>query len=289
MSAVGLVSVMDLAATIERAADVSVSAYVLGRGRMERALETAGDRGAAVSVQMEGDFSAASAGRALRLRAFNEGTAAALRAHHVRVDLRAGPPPELHIKACVVDGVAYFDDRNWCNADGAVVRSENAGDVAAARDALRGVGRSGDALATRKDRALALEADAIERAPPGATIRCASESFGPSAVAGALEARARAGGDVRVLVDRREASEPGGKRERGELARLRAAGAQVRLGERVGKEAVAGSAAWLGSANATATDGAMLDWGMRSGEPAIVDAVARDFDAAWNRAKQWIA
>jgi hypothetical protein len=131
--AVGLVSVADLAATIERAAAVDVSAYILARGRMERALEAAGDRGAAVSVFIEGDFPSASPGRALRLRAVNEAAAKALRAHHVRVELRAGPPPERHIKACVVDGVAYFDDRNWCNADAAVVRARGRDARCAAR------------------------------------------------------------------------------------------------------------------------------------------------------------
>ena len=284
MNPVGPVTIDRVAAAVQRAEDVKLSAWLLGSGALVRALEAAGDRGAHVSVQLESQPYDDSKAASRRLRRANADVAAELRAHGVRVRLRALPGVPFHLKAAVVDGTAYLDQRNWRRGDETIVATRRASDVALIREALRGNGGADGSLATRKDQALALELDVIERAPPGVPIRFESESFGSGPIAAALEARARAGGDVRVVVDRREVNEASGGGERDALARLRRAGAQVRIGRGVSKACVAGDAAWTGSANATRGNGESLDWGIRTRARALVDALACDFERCWSRA-----
>ena len=281
VSALGSVSLGQVAEAVERARSVELSAWTLKPGVLERALERAGDRGADVAVHLESRPYSDSKLRARRLHRQNVDTAAALRHHGVRVDLRAERNAPLHLKAAT----AFLDERNWANSDAAIVATQRPQDVALVADALHGRSGASESFATRKDAALALEADVIERAPPGGAVRLSTETFGPGPVATALEARARSGAEVRVVVDRLAARESSGAFERSELARLRAAGAQVRVADRPPKECLAGDEAWAGSANATSANPRGLDWGMRIGEPALVAAIANDFERVWQRGR----
>jgi hypothetical protein len=283
VNTLGVATLGQVADALERARDVELSAWTLRPGVLERALERAGDRGANVSVHLESRPYAGSEVVARRMRDQNLATAAALGRHRVSVDMSQFDAP-LHLKAAVVDGTAYLDERNWANSDATIVSTQCPSDVELVRDALHGRSGVTDSFATRKDAALALEADVIEHAPPGLPIRFASESFGPGRVAKALEARALAGADVRVIVDGRESRQTSGARERSELARLRAAGAEVRTADRPTKECLTGSDAWAGSANATSANPSTIDWGMRIAEPAVVNALSNDFERAWRRA-----
>jgi phosphatidylserine/phosphatidylglycerophosphate/cardiolipin synthase-like enzyme len=279
------VGIRHVAEAIGQARDVELSAWTLRAGVLERALERAADAGARVRVHLEGRPYSDSQVRARRLHRQNVAVAAALRRHGAVVDLRSDPDVPLHLKAAVVDGTAFLDERNWADGDAVIVSNARPGDVALVREAFDGRAGASAGFATRKDAALALEAALIARAPAGAPIRFATESFGPGPVAAELEARARSGADVRVLVDRLEARESAGARERSALGRLRAAGAQVRATSRPAKECVAGSDAWAGSANATAGRPGTLDWGMRTAEPQLVDALAREFERTWAGAR----
>jgi phosphatidylserine/phosphatidylglycerophosphate/cardiolipin synthase-like enzyme len=285
VNALGAVTLGQLADAVSRARDIEVSAWTLRSGVLERALEQAGDRGAHVTVHLESRPYSDSKLRARRMHQQNVETAAALGGHGVRVEMRADRRAPLHMKAAVVDGTAYLDERNWGSADAAIVVTDRPADVALVRDAFAGRSGATDSFATRKDAALELEADVIEHAPPGVPIRFASESFGPGPVATALEERARGGEDVRVIVDRLEARESAGARERSELGKLRAAGAQIRVADRPAKECLAGDDAWVGSANATAGNPHTLDWGMRTAEPALLAALAAEFERAWQHAR----
>jgi hypothetical protein len=285
VSALAAVAIGRVADAIGQAREVELSAWTLKPGVVERALERAGDRGAQVVVHLESRPYADSRARSHRMHQQNVATAAALKRHGVTVAFNSGRRQTLHMKAAVVDGVAYLDERNWANADAAIVETHRPGDVDLVRAAFAGRSGVADSFATSKAAALALEADIIERAPAGEPIRFATESFGPGPVAKALEARARAGADVRVIVDRLEARESSGARERSELNALRAAGAHVRVLDRPAKECVAGAEAWAGSANATSGRPKTLDWGLRTAEPALVDALGADFEHAWQRAR----
>ena len=96
-------------AAIGRAASVELSAYMLEpRGAMTRALEAAADRGADVRVTLE-PF--AERGRADGLRRLAGIETADLRAHGVTVRLGVPGGDTVHLKAAVVDGTAYLDDR----------------------------------------------------------------------------------------------------------------------------------------------------------------------------------
>ena len=66
-------------------------------------------------------------------------------------------------------------------------------------------------------------------------------------------------------------------------------GVRVRVCKDSEKLAVAGSGAWLGSANATAAFGEsdMIDWGLCTSDPAIVSAVRARLEAAWDGAAEF--
>ncbi len=265
---------------VDVASRVTLSAYELStRGKVTAALERAADRGARVAVTLEGApyGDAVDAGRA----AFeNEETAAALRRHGVTVQLTGPRDLPLHMKAAVVDRAAYLDDRNWpSSGSDTLVSTTDATDVAAVRSALAGTPASTADLATEKSRALGMEAETIYEAP-GDRVDVESESFGTSVVSAALRDRAAAGAHVRLIVARREFAHANSV-ERSSLARLAAAGVEIRLASGAEKLCVAGDRAWVGSANATYASAVepVLDWGMRIVAPSAV----RDLEAAFAR------
>src|SRR5579875_739293 len=204
-----------LLGAISVAHSVSLSSYILHPGRLLRALEEAGDRGASVRVRLE----AHPLGERGGLEQRNRALAAELRRHHVTVESTEQPS---HIKAAVVD--------RWAFLDGAPQ------DVAVTRLAIDGRVASDEHLWTRKLDALNGEAALLHEAGRRA-IEVETESVGPGAVARELEAHARAGDEVRLLVCADEAREP---REAALLRELAAAGVAVRTVPYGEKLAVAG-------------------------------------------------
>jgi hypothetical protein len=209
----------------------------------------------------------------------------------------------LHLKGAVVDGVAWLDDRNW---DGAraetIIRDSEADDVAALRAALAGRPGSDARLETTKAGAQALEL-AVVRGAGAAPLALATESFGSGAVYDALLARAKAHGVTRLLVAGREAREAGkaGEAERRRLGRLADLGIEVRTGNPPGadadeKLALAGTAAWVGSANASYARGPygrQRDWGLLcdrtsliDGLPSVIDGLRAVFEANWRAGRE---
>ena len=272
----------DVVRAIGSAREVAFAAYLLNpTGSVARGLEAAADRGASVSVTLEA-FADRPPANALRRLA--ERTARDLRAHGV--DVRLGVPggDTVHLKAAVVDGTAFLDDRNWSAAGETIVATTRPAEVAAVRAAIDGTtGRAGD-LATEKEPALELEAEAI-RSGGGDTIDVETESFGACAVSAALRARAQAGDHVRLLVSGRIASARRSVRERALLRRLAAAGVEVRTTEANEKLCVAGDRGWVGSANATFDLVPTTDWGLATSDPALLAQLAATFAREWNVAR----
>ncbi|HMD02766.1 MAG TPA: hypothetical protein VKG44_07345, partial [Candidatus Baltobacteraceae bacterium] len=251
-------------AALERARTIRLAAYILRSGRLLDALETAAQRGARVRVDLEGEPYARDPAMRARLHALNCASAAALRERGARVDVHDASDAPLHVKAAVLDGALFLDDRNWPQDEAdTIVRTTTRADVARVRSALDGKPRSGRSLATRKDAALALEAQTI-RSAGADRIECESESFAPSPVSRALLEQARRGARVRLLICERDLA---GGNKRGALTALRAlamAGAEIRLGPAEEKLCVTAAAGWAGSANATAGDAHSLDWGLQT-------------------------
>jgi hypothetical protein len=135
-----------------------------------------------------------------------------------------------------------------------------------------------------KAEAIAREARTIAEAS-GDAIDCASESFGASVVSVALARRAAAGTHVRLVVSDR-ALRRASDNERHALAKLAAAGVEIRAGASTDKLCVAGTSAWLGSANPTfSPPPPMLDWGMSTSDPALVSRAAARFAEDWDQAR----
>jgi hypothetical protein len=138
-------------------------------------------------------------------------------------------------------------------------------------------------LAITKADAIAREAKTIAGGS-GKEIDCASESFGASVVSVALAREAAAGAHVRLIVSDR-ALRHGSPNERHALAKLAAAGVEIRAGATTDKLCINGSAAWLGSANATfSPPPPMLDWGLSTSDPALVTRATATFARDWNAA-----
>ncbi len=186
----------------------------------------------------------------------------------------------MHLKAAVVDGVAYLDDRNWSANDETIVATSRASEVEAIRDAIAGRPRSAGRLATEKAAALALEADAIRHG--GDRIDVESESFGASAISAGLRERVAAGAHVRLLVNARVAFERDSFRERALLRDLASRGVEVRVAPAAEKLCVAGERGWVGSANATYAGEPMTDWGLSLDDPAMLATLESTFERNWN-------
>ncbi|GAC1561883.1 MAG: hypothetical protein NVS3B17_14850 [Vulcanimicrobiaceae bacterium] len=265
-------------AALRTGRDIALCAYTLSAsGPVARALEAAADRGARVTVRLDGHPAFGHARPGLGPAA----TIDALTAHGVRVDItRPGDPPA-HLKAAVVDGVAYLDDRNWAaRGDETIVRDASVADVAAIGRAIAGLPAAADGVALEKSDALAREV-AMIAAAPGDRIDVATESFGGSVVSAALAARARAGTHVRLAVDARALVADGTGRERTLLAHLAAAGVAVRAVASDSKVAICGDRAWIGSANATYALGPMSDWGGTTFDRDDVRRLEETFERAW--------
>jgi len=273
-----LSSVPDVITRIASAHDVAFGSYFLTRGPMRDALVRAARRGAHVAVTLQADPYRGSGSRG------PESAASA------RVLARAGAAVVLfpreripfHVKAAVVDGVAYLDDRNWTQrGPEIVVADDDPTDVALVRDALVGLGGADATLATRKDTALDREVALIESVPRGSVV-VETEHVGNTPLSSALRRHARAGAPTTlVLGTARDRPDT----ETAAIARLVGDGVVLREGGSNQKLALAGDSAWIGSGNATATfgrEGGQLEWGLVTRNAAVVGAVKAELarDAA---------
>jgi phosphatidylserine/phosphatidylglycerophosphate/cardiolipin synthase-like enzyme len=280
MSAVGLTSHRAFLRALGAARQIELTAYVVGDGGLKRALEAAADRGARVRVTLERAPYARETARARALRACNRATVAALRRHGAEAHLTRRGEASLHLKAALLDGRGFLDDRNWTRDGDTIVATSRPSDLALIRSAFAGDARSDAHLALRKDRALELEAELIARTPAQVPIEVETESFGPSVVTRVLGERAARGGVVRLLVGARELREDNSA-ERAALREVRRAGVEVRACNANEKFCLAGGAGWIGSANATLGEQDALDWGMRCGGARAIASLHARFEARW--------
>jgi hypothetical protein len=270
--------------------DVALTAYTLRDGGVRDALVAAAGRGAAVRVRLERDPLDDAAGT---LHRANAEAVAALRAAGADAALTGPGEPVLHLKAAVVDGAAWLDDRNWATSGPQrILRDTDPDDVAVVRSAVAG-GRGADGhLATTKSGALRLEADVIARAG-AAPLEVETESFGSGTIDRALFHRAKAGLPTRLIVAGREVAASPHGREGRRLERLAALGVEVRVGDPERgdldeKLAVGGAGGWVGSANATyarGSFGAQRDWGMATRSPALLGDLRASFERNWRAAR----
>jgi hypothetical protein len=276
--------------TLASAQRIHLTAYTLQRGKVLDALVAAARRGAEVEVRLERDPLDDPAGD---LHKVNASALAALRAAGADAEATKPGEPVLHLKAAVVDGVAWLDDRNWAvSGAGRLIRDSEPADVAAVASAVTGgLGADGH-LATTKAGAQQLEAAVIEQAGAGA-LAVESESFGNGAIYNALLHRAQAHLPTRLIVAGREAAQKSGGLERAHLQHLAALGVEVRLGnpkhgDLNEKLAVADGSAWVGSTNATyarGPDGEQRDWGLTTRERPVVDGLRAAFERNWSAAR----
>ncbi len=283
---IALSSTGELVAALQRAHDVSLTAYTLPRGSVLDALTDAAKHGARVRVRLEGyiykddgNVGKANADALARLR--NAGADA----RFVHRSANASDPM-LHLKGAVVDDALFLDDRNWPDDGGdTIVRDDFQRDAQMVRDAVSGIEeRATPFFSVRKRDALSSEARLINEAQRGDDVIVESESFGgANRVYTALDAAAKRGAHVSVLVADRELD--GNANEKSAIDRLVHDGAQVAVCEADEKLAVVGEArGWLGSTNATAAfdHPDQLDWGMRTDDTAILAHLRDAFDSRWS-------
>lgn len=275
--------------TLAAAQRIALTAYTLREGRVLNALEAAARRGAAVTVRLERDPLDDAAGT---LHQANAAALAALRKAGASAEATKPGEPVLHLKAAVVDGVAWLDDRNWASGGAErILRDTDPDDVAAVASAVAGGPGSDAHLATTKSGAQRLEAEVIARA--GAEpLAVESESFGNGAIYSALLHRAEAHLPTRLIVAGREAAETGNRTERAHLKHLAALGVEIRegnagTGDLDEKLVVTAGDAWVGSANATyarGNYGAQRDWGLTTHDPTVIDGLRAAFERNWSAA-----
>ncbi len=276
--------------TLANAQRIHLTAYILQRGKVLNALVAAARRGAEVEVRLERDPLDDPAGDLHRV---NADALAKLQAAGASAETTKAGEPMLHLKAAVVDGVAWLDDRNWADGGaGRLVCDTDPADVAVVASAVSGEPGADEHLATTKAGAQQLESALIDRAGAG-PLAVESESFGNGAIYNALLHRAEAHLPIRLIVAGREAAQATGGFERAHLQHLAALGVAVRLGnpkhgDLNEKLAVANGSAWIGSTNATyarGPAGEQRDWGLTTQARPVVDGLRAAFERNWSAAR----
>jgi hypothetical protein len=265
------------ASALASAQAVDLSAYTLGHGTTERALLAAAAHGAQVRVRLAGTVYGDPSGMLAR---HNSEEVAELSEHGIDAAILAGG--DLHLKAALIDGYAYFDDRNWCGDSDLIVASDAASDLAATREALDGaeVAPSADGLVFTKGDALKEEADVLLHAQGAIALQ--TETLGPSLITKSLYlAAARV--PVRVLVKRSAAL--ANVRIKAVLAKCGAVGVEVRTTGGNDKFCLDATDGWVGSANASGSDPHMSDWGAPVKDLASLAQLQARFEKEWTRAK----
>lgn len=254
---------------LRSARDVTCVSYALPPGPVLDGLASAARRGARVVVRLEGTPYDDAAGG---LQRANAAAVAALRSAGADARLLQRAPGEasLHAKAIAADGALYLDDCNWPRGGCDTIVREDASSRAR--------------IATTKRAALASEARTIAAASR-ACVDIESESIGAyNSAFAAIDARAKRGGRVRLLVSARDLR--GNAKERAALTKLANDGVQVRSCPASEKFALAGARAWLGSANATAafTTPDQIDWGLQTRANQVIAHLRSHFDQRWIKA-----
>jgi hypothetical protein len=281
MRAIGAASSIDLAAYQLRSGSALVAA-------LEGAVR---DHHADVHVSVDGNPFHDSGGAIARATG-----AAARELRRFGVKVNEVTDHSVHIKAAVIDGRAFLDDRNFTSGGhDTILETDQADDVALVRDAIdRGRTGTDGRLATHKAAAQTLEVDVVAHGS-GDCVDMESESFGYSGdLYHALSERAKHGDHVRLIVSDGELRDADSGAERKALAKLALAGVDVRVGASrsgVGNEklCVAGDRAWAGSANATWPKGDPMDWGLETSDRTVVDALRARFEANWSASKPYAA
>ncbi len=266
--------------SMRTARSVTFSAYVLWPGKIEQALAHAADRGARVTVRLNGYFGA-HAGTAAMLRDNQRAVRALRRAgadarivHRSRSD-----GPALHLKAAVCDAVAFLDDRNWAGSCNTVVCDEKPADVRAIRTAA--AYGSAHCRQVQLDKRSALKSEAtLLRTSRGDRVEVVTESIGYSSVYNALKILAQSSVKPRLLISRQDL-----RTDLHQAQCLEDAGVRVRVASGCEKFAVtAGHGCWTGSANATSPyyNGDQIDWGARTGDARMVQMLRTRFNAQWH-------
>lgn len=262
-----LTSTAAVIGSLASAKNVEVAAYTLG-GPVLRALESAAERGAHVTVRLEGDPYDDARGR---LGQLNARAAAQLR----RAGADALLIDPIHAKTISIDGTLYLDEKNWRTDD--LVLREDDPEAAAS-------------IPMRKSEALAQEAQLLAGGQASDGVIAESESFGAgNETYAALQRLGRAGAAPRLLVN--AADLRSSARERSVLEDLVHDGVRVRVCDDSAKLAIAGDRAWLGSANATYASGPwdMPDWGICTGDSQVVSAVRTRLESEWCAARDFTA
>lgn len=267
---VRVVSLDSVLAGVTSAHTVTVTAFTLyPHGRMARALRGAAQHHARTILELDSEAFGYARRENAQLPSALPGVAI-LQSH--------GP---LHLKAALLDGHLYLADRNW--APGAlVVADDRPADRELVASTLRGHAGCVATFCTRKSDALSQEARLIEAGRGDLFVQ--SESFGAgNPVYAAIERRAAEGDRVFLLVSRLEISH-----ERRALTALPNT-VQIRVTHDSDKLAITdGSAAWLGSTNATAGVPEQTDWGMTTTDRGIVLTLYRRFTDDWNAAAPYV-
>lgn len=269
-------------AALRTARNVTFAAYFLKRGAVAEGLKAAAQRGAHVEVRLDGTLYGGTA------RWTSESREVARTLRHAGADVRfvhrgKHDDPGLHIKAAVCDGSAFLDDCNWAQGGDTVVRDDTRSHVRAIRDAvLQGEGRGIGALALRKYGALAAESGTLESRSHARMVEIETEELGNSAVSHALRDLLAHHVQCRVLVSE-WAFENSNHHTRDAALSLEKAGADVRMVKASEKLAIAGTHAWIGSANATTPrlNGSDIDWSLATTDARVVGALKSHFNAHW--------
>ena len=281
---IAMIDAREFVRAVAAAHRIALSAYHLAPdGPVRAALIDAARSGADVGIRLQANPYGSDGERQGRE---NAATVAAVNAAGGHAELVGGVgQTPWHMKAALVDGVAYLDDRNWA-ADGkeTILRATDADDVGVVARTLAGTPARDGHLRTTKHDAIALESELIRDAR-GTPVAVETESFGLGAIYADLLHRAEAHEPTRLLVSSLELAEPAADRERRALGRLAAAGVAVRSVENDEKIAVAGERAWVGSANATYANGPagdQIDWGLTTRVPTLVNDLRAAFERNWS-------
>ncbi|TAM87655.1 hypothetical protein EPN42_11105 [bacterium] len=274
---IAVVSPQTVAAAIEGARQVLVSAYVLEPSSVVvEALERAGDDGSRAQVLLPGDPYDPSG----FVGKTNAAVTAELHRHRINVFRSARA---LHLKAVVIAGAVYLDDTNFGDGPNqTIVADHDPADAHQVGAALTGAPTSSAHLQTTK--AAALQAEAALLLQARGPVAVESESFGwRNPVYDALLDRVRRGASVQLIVAQREVE--ASRYERKDLERLASVGVQVRISFSDEKMAIAGRSAWVGSANATRGVPEQLDWGLTTTDPSLSASLAARFARTWAQAR----
>ncbi|MBV8363613.1 MAG: hypothetical protein JO193_03535 [Candidatus Eremiobacteraeota bacterium] len=266
---------------LHHAHHIEMCAYVLRSKEVLDALEFAAQHQAHVSVRLEAHPYADPDGKLAKL---NRDVVEKLQTAGVHASLAdVANRRANHMKAAIVDGVAFLDDRNWpLDRRNVVVKDDAPRDVRTIHNALHGKPISTTALAVTKGSALAQEVAMLHGRATHSAVSIETESFtAGSAPYGAIKALARAGVDVRLLLCKEDAK-PAMLSAARALARD---GVTVRFTQAAEKFAVARDRGWIGSANATFGRAGQIDWGLRLSNPALCKTLQKRFDRTWRCAK----